>query len=164
MNALGSSRRWSAPALLVALFSLACGPILMFSGGHLSGEEGTWPADLQRTAEIEEIQLETRPGDPHSVNIWVVVVDGNAYVATSLLLGPEVPDEREWVRNVAANPDVRVRIEGVVYPARLEVLDDEPLKSRLIEAYVAKYPQLDQARGEAARFYRIVNRNGAKTP
>jgi hypothetical protein len=133
----------------------------MFPGGRLSGEESSWPADWRDAVDVEEIQLETRPEDPYSVNVWVVVVNGEAYIATSLLLGSEVPDEREWVRNVTADPRVRVRVEGVVYPAQLEVLDDERMKASVLAAYAAKYPESDPARGDAARFYRIVNRDGA---
>lgn len=132
----------------------------MFSGGRLSGEEGSWPTGWQDAADVSQIQLETRPEDPHSVNVWIVVVDGAAYISTSLLHGTEVPDEREWVRNVAADPRVRVRIDGVVYLAQLEVLDDERLKARVLEAFAAKYPELDRARGSGARFYRITNREG----
>ena len=106
-------------------------------------------------------QLETRPEDPHSINIWFVVVDGQAFVATSLLLGPEVPEEREWVRNVDLDPRVRLRLKGVVYPARLEVLEDRELRNRALDAFRAKYPELDPERGSGARFFRVAARNGS---
>ncbi len=160
MRVLELSRLRLAAGFVAALLSLACGPILMFSGGRLSGDEGVWPTGWQHIADVSQIQLETRPDDPHSVNLWIVVVEGEAYIATSLLLGTEVPDEREWVRNVAADPRVRVRVEGVVYPAQLEVLDDESLKARVLEAFAAKYPELDRDRGSGARFYRIGKRDG----
>lgn len=146
-----------AAALAAALW-LGCslGPIGPLSGGHLTGQEGTWPDDWTRTADIEQAQLETRPEDPHSVNVWLVVVDGRAYLATSLLVGTETPDEREWVRNVAADPRVRLRVEGVVYPARLQVVGDPALRERIFAAYHTKYPELDPSRSSAARFFQVT--------
>ena len=146
---------------IAVLFSLVLcigcgGPLGPFSGGRLSGEEGGWQEDWDNAADVVEIQLETGPEDPHSVNLWVVVVDHEAYVATSLLMGSEVPEEREWVRNVAADPRVRIRIEKIVYSAQLETVDDPALRGRLLGAFQLKYPEVKELRGEAARFYRVV--------
>jgi len=148
--------------LFVLALCVACGPIGPFSGGHLSGDEAGWPADWNSAADVTEIQLETGLEDPHSVNLWIVVVDDEAYIATSLLIGSEVPEEREWVRNVDADPRVRVRVDGIIYPARLEtVVKDPALKVRILEAYQSKYPEMDELRGNAARFYKIVKPTAA---
>ena len=143
--------------LFVLALCVGCGPIGPFSGGRLSGDEAGWREDWNNIADVTQIQLETGSEDPHSVNLWVVVVDNDAYVATSLLMGSEVPEEREWVRNVAADPNVRIRAEGNVYSARLETVDDSILRARLLEAYQLKYPELKESRGAAARFYRFVS-------
>jgi hypothetical protein len=137
---------------------MGCGPIGPFAGGRLSGAEGSWPVDWSTAAELPQIQLETAIEDPSSINVWVVVLDRKAFIATSLLMGPEVPDERGWVRDVLVDPRVRVRVDGVVYPARLMVLDDPDEIASVFEAFRMKYPELEEARGAAVRFYRIVKR------
>ena len=35
------------------------------------------------TNEVDTVQLETRPGDPYSVNIWCVAIEGALYVRGS---------------------------------------------------------------------------------
>ena len=152
-------QRTLAYATLLAL-AVACGPIGPFSGGRLAGEERSWPSSWQVAAELEQIQLETRPDAPHSVNVWVVVVEASPFVATSLLMGADEPGEREWVRNVAANPLVRVRVGGFLYRARLETVTEEALRGRLVEAFRSKYPQLKVDRTSRALFYRIAPREG----
>lgn len=110
--------------LWMALAVLACGPIGPIPGGRLGGpvHRGA-PPDWQALSEIETIQLESRPDDPHSVNVWFAVDQGVLYVPTSLLRGPDDPEERDWVRNTIADPRVRLRIDGTLYPlhaARVE--------------------------------------------
>ena len=144
--------------LLVLALCMACGPIGPFSGGRLSGEEGSWPTDWNSIADVPEIQLETTPADPYSINVWFVVVDSEAYIASSLLMGPEIPEEREWIRKIANDPQVRLRIEGILYAARVEIVADSGLKTRVFEAFRAKYPQLEESRGDAARYFRIARR------
>ena len=144
--------------LLMVVLCVACGPIGPFSGGRLSGDEGEWPSDWKSATEVAQIQLETEPSDPHSVNLWLAVVDGEAFVATSLLSGVDDPEERAWVSNIETDPRVRVRIEGIVYPARLESVDDASRKARVFEAFRLKYPHLEESRCEAARYFLIVAR------
>jgi hypothetical protein len=148
----------------VFLFCIGCGPIGPFSGGRLSGEEQGWPEDWNRVADVTQIQLETGQKDLHSVNLWIVVVDDDAYLATSLLVGTEVPEEREWVRNVSTDPRVRIRVDGDLYLARLETFTDEALRARVFDAFYLKYPQLEESRGEAARYFRITRRATAPMP
>jgi len=150
--------------LVVLALSLGCGPIGPFSGGRLSGDEGNWPQDWSRFADVTQIQLETGPKDPHSVNVWFVVVDDEAYLATSLLVGTEVPEEREWVRNVLADPRVRIRIEGTLYLARLEAVGDSTMKGRVFDAFKLKYPELEESRGDAARYFKVAKRSVAVMP
>ena len=153
-------QRWvvALAAIGMAASLVGCGPIGPFSGGRLSGEAGSWPIDWDSTAELAQIQLETAPEDPHSVNVWVVTHGGEAFIATSLLVGTEVPEEREWVRNVSDNPDARVRIGDIVYPVRLEAIDDSDLIAAVFSAFQIKYPELKESRAAGARFFKIVPR------
>lgn len=150
--------------LFVLALSMGCGPIGPFSSGRLSGDEGSWPEDWSRIADVTQIQLETGPKDPYSVNVWFVVVDDEAYLATSLLAGPKVPEEREWVRNVVADPLVRIRIEGILYLARLVTLTDGTMKGRVFDAFKLKYPELEESRGDAARYFKVAKRSVTTMP
>jgi hypothetical protein len=98
------------------------------------------------------------------VNLWFVVVVDEAYLATSLLMGTEVPEEREWVRNVTADPRVRIRIEGILYQALLETLTDSSMKGRVFDAFKLKYPELEESRGDAAHYFKIAKRSVAVMP
>ena len=150
--------------LLVFIFCMGCGPLGPFSGGRLSGDEGSWPEDWNRIADVPQIQLETDPKDPYSVNVWFVVVDDEAYLATSLLVGTEVPEERGWVRVVTSDPRFRIRIEGTLYQARLETVTDPTLKGRVFDAFYAKYPALEESRGDGARYFKVMKRSVATMP
>jgi len=101
---------------IVALGVLGCGPIGPLPGGRLSGEVGPPDAsDWSAVAQEQTLHLETRPEDPHSVNTWFVVLGPRLYVPTSMIRGPKDPAERDWVANVQADPNVRLRIDGIVY-------------------------------------------------
>ena len=58
--------------LLLLAFSMGCGPFLLLPGGELEGTSVPTPADWSFLADISTVQIETRPEDPYSVNIWVV--------------------------------------------------------------------------------------------
>ena len=67
--------------VLITLLILACGPLGPLPGGELSGSVASAPSDWSFTDEQENVQLETRPSDPYSVNVWGAGVDGSFYVA-----------------------------------------------------------------------------------
>lgn len=133
-----------APALLALLPLLVvasgCGPLGPIPGGALRGpvHEGPLPA-WNTVADVEQIQLETRPGDPYSVNTWCGVHAGRLYVPTSLIRGADDPMEREWVRNVLEDARVRARIDGVVYPLLAVRVEDEQELAAARAALLQKY-------------------------
>lgn len=143
------------PALLVVV---GCGPLGPLSGGSLRGETAPLPTSWQDRAEVENAQLETNPADPHSINIWWVSVDDSPFVSTSLILGPEDPKERTWVKNVEANPDVRLRVGKTVFEARLEKLADPAVRARVLASMAEKYGELSPERTPTAWIYRVVAR------
>lgn len=144
-------------ALGMTIFVGCSNPIGPFSGGRLSGEETAWPPDWAAVSNQAEAELETRPDDPYSVNIWFVVVADDAYLSSSLLYGTHEPEEREWVRNVDTDPRVRFRVGGIVYPARAEAIEDPDQKALVLDAFRVKYPQLERERENAARVFRLVD-------
>lgn len=132
----------SALLVLLASASFACGPIGPVAGGRLRGtpHQGNLPS-WEFVADVETVQIETRPDDPYSVNTWIGSYQGGLYVPTSLILGADEPSEREWVRNVEADPRVRLRIDGTVYELQALRVEDEATVEGVRAALLAKYEE-----------------------
>ncbi len=142
---------------LLALLA-ACGPIGPIPGGTLRGDVSeTAVEDWSFTDAHETAQLETDPGDPHSVNTWMTGHAGSLYVPTSLILGAENPTDRTWVQNVDRDPRVRVRIDGVIYErVAVRVTDEVELatvRAKLIEKYDVEAS--DDGQEQKAWIYRL---------
>ena len=121
--------------LLITLSSLLAGcdePFIVMAGGPLTGEEADPPADWTAFNEVEVVQLETRPEDPYSVNVWMVASGPNIYVATG-------EGDTNWTEHIARNPDVRLRVNGVIYPLEAFRVTDEAEKIAIGNEYVKKY-------------------------
>lgn len=128
-------------ALFIPLCTaLACGgPLGPVSGGALSGEVAAVPSDWSFANAVEQVQIETNPADPYSVNTWIGSLDGKLYVPSSMIRGPENPAERTWVQHVQREPAVRVRIEGKLYALDAVRVTDESEYAAVLAALDAKY-------------------------
>ena len=105
-------------AFAFAVGVLACnGPMGLLPGGELSGEDRPIPSSWNFAGTSGQAQLETRPEDPYSVNINYTIVDGRLYINAG-------DTETEWAKNIAVNPSVRLRIDGVIYDLRAERVTD----------------------------------------
>jgi len=104
--------RRSGIAVLTAAAALACagcgGPFLAFPGGELSGEVVTLPVTDWSFADDTFVDVETRPGDPYSVELNYVVKDGQLYI--------DPAEGRTWFDHLRADPRLRVRFGGKIYP------------------------------------------------
>jgi hypothetical protein len=133
---LSSTRHRPAVGLiLVALLTTMSGcaePFIVMAGGELAGEVADPPVDWSGYKDEEIIQLETRPEDPYSVNIWMIARGPDLYVATG-------DDPTRWTRNIDENPDVRVRIQGMIYELEASRVEDVEEKTAIGGEYVAKY-------------------------
>jgi hypothetical protein len=131
---------------------LACGPVVMIPGGRLSGEAKPVPSDWSFSDSVETVQLETRPDDPYSVNIWGAAAGPDFFIASG-------KPENAWAEHILADDRVRLRIDGAVYEMRA-IRDDSPeSRERFLAAAKAKYdfePEPDQASG--AVLFRLVAR------
>lgn len=88
---------------------LACGgPLLAIPGRGLSGEVVTDPVTDWSFVTDHFVDLETRPGDPYSVELNYVVRDGRLYIDPS--------EGRRWLDHLRADPRARVRFGGRIYP------------------------------------------------
>ncbi|HEB90564.1 MAG TPA: DUF2255 family protein [Deltaproteobacteria bacterium] len=95
-------------AVATLFFLVGCGPMLVLPGGRLSGTPAPAPSDWEWTDEVSTIQLETRPEDPYSVNIWAIGLGDRLYVHAGR-------NRSRWVENMEKDPSVRVAIDGRIY-------------------------------------------------
>ena len=99
---------------LVIPLVLACGgPVGLLPGGRLSGELEPAPGNWVFAGDYGYMELETRPADPYSVNLAYTVLDGVLYANAG-------DSETRWVKNIAADPQVRIRMGETLYSLRAE--------------------------------------------
>ena len=107
--------------------------MFVFAGGELAGTERPMPPSWDFTEEFTTVQIETRPGDPYSVNLWGVGVDGSFYVAAS------DADDAAWARAIEDEPRVRLRVGDEIYPLLATRTVDPTELDNVIDAFVDKY-------------------------
>lgn len=143
-------------ALLLAACSGPLGPI---AGGMLKGTSTEIPSSWGVVKGVEHVQLETiNDGKPRSVLIWIGVLDDRLYVATSLISGSSDPAERTWVKNVTANPNIRLRVEDNIYQLKaVRVVDPTSLEAAR-SALMLKYDVAVDDQSSAAWVYELAAR------
>lgn len=128
---------WVVPVGLL-LLALGCGgPLVMLPGGSLSGTLTTPPSDWAFTDAVETVQLETRPEDPYSVNIWGVAVDDRFFIVSGRGM------ESAWAQHIAADPNVKLRVGSDLYELRAIRSEDSAVRERFLTALTAKYEDFD---------------------
>ena len=127
------SRAPSITLLLVLTILIGCsGPFLLLPGGELEGPVAETPDDWSFTDEISTIQVETRPEDPYSINIWAVALGDALYLHAGA-------NRTAWVENLEQDPRARVAVEGTLYEVRASRVGDPEEFARFAEAYDEKY-------------------------
>jgi hypothetical protein len=91
---------------------VACDPLVMIPGGRLSGPVVPPPENWSFTDAIDTVQLETRPADPYSVNVWCIAVDDDLFVIAGSGL------ETTWAQHIASDDRVRLRVAESIYELR----------------------------------------------
>jgi hypothetical protein len=92
-----------------------------------------WPG---RLATVEEVDIETTRGagaPVHRTTIWVVTGDGDAYVRS--LKG----ERGRWYRELMANPDAFLHVEGDAVPVRAVSAADPESVARTTRGFHEKY-------------------------
>jgi hypothetical protein len=105
------------------------GPI---PGGELEGTQSAWPQDWSYTNDIENILLQTRPLDPYSVTIWIVVDDGVPYIAAGDM-------DSTWAKAILENPEIILSVEGKLINARASRVTSTEEVLKVADHYVTKY-------------------------
>jgi hypothetical protein len=121
--------------VILATLLVSCSePRSMIPGGQLSGEVFSTP--LTWVDVPETIQVETRPSDPYSINIWGVGIGQHLYIATS-------DSGTTWSDFINTDSDIRARIGFSLYELSATSITDPVERSRVAAAYVSKY-ELDK--------------------
>jgi hypothetical protein len=139
--------------LLFVLGAAGCdGPFVVFPGGEIAGEVQPAPSAWGDEGEYGTAQLETRPEQPYSVNIAYTILGGALYVNAG-------DTETQWVKNLTANHNVRMRIAGVLYALTAQRVDDRAEIARFGEAWVDQSMlRRDPAELDEVWLYRMVPR------
>ncbi len=84
---------------------------------------------------LTEIEVETRGtlGIPHSVTTVLWRAGDHLYIPCKAC------DTKRWPGNVAADPQVRIRVRGIVYPMRMQRVADPAERDELLGA---AFPQV----------------------
>jgi len=73
-----------------------------------------------------------RSGRPHTVTLWSAYDDGVLWLRGDA--------DADWYRNLSADPNCRIRVDGMeVAGFREEVVDEAAALRRLVELWRAKY-------------------------
>lgn len=112
---------------------LGCGgPFVLLPGGALEGPTVTTPDTWSFTDAVKTVQLETRPADPYSVNIWLIALDENLYVHAGA-------NRATWVEHIEADPTVRLRVGESIYELAASRVEDQEEFDRFSDAYDRKF-------------------------
>jgi hypothetical protein len=142
-----------APILTALLMLMACDPRGPLPGGKLDGRVATPPADWSFSDDTENVQLETRPSKPYSVNIWGVGVGSSFYVAAG------GGGEASWAQHIGDDPRVRLRVDDTLYELQAIRVEAEPERERFLEALQAKYDwEPEPGQTEEAWLFRLEPR------
>ena len=135
----GRAARWLAAA---ALLAAGCEPEGHRPGAWLRGEVVAGPvADWSACDAQPQIAVETRTwyGIPHSVTTACAVANGALYVPSVYGTDEVFPEARQWNRNVARDPRVRVKIGERIYERRAVLVTDPEERAAVRAAFAAKY-------------------------
>jgi hypothetical protein len=119
---------------LFLLFALVgCDPIVMIPGGQLSGELTPTPDNWRFTDATDTFQLETRPSDPYSVNVWAIAIDDSIFVVAGSGM------ETTWAQHIANDDRVRLRVGEAIYELRASEDEAQETREAFLVAAKRKY-------------------------
>jgi len=128
------------------------GPIGPVPAGTLRGAFGSAALpDLASLGSRRELQLQVNPDRPRSMNVWLLVVDGELYVPSGF------PRWKVWPEVVLRDPRAVLRVDDTLYDVTAERVDDPALRERLEAALQEKY---GTPGGAETWFFRIRPRTG----
>jgi hypothetical protein len=132
-------KRVALVAVMIVL--AACEPQDRRPGTWLSGEVAPPPADWAFVNDQQEVFLETHPwyGIPHSVTVVIAEADGAVFVPSIYAEDAPFPGTKRWNANIAANPEVRLKVGDALYEMTARNAADEAEWQAGLDALAAKY-------------------------
>ena len=118
--------------LIILLALSACSEYLPIAGGQLKGTVSPLPEHWSELATTEIIQMESIGDAPYSVNLWMVEVDGAPHIFAG-------DNRAAWVENIAANPNVRLKINEEIFELRAKRVTDAAVFEIYAQAWKLKY-------------------------
>ncbi len=115
--------------------------VLLVAAVILVGPASALPPDWSMLAQEETIEALTHDADGESrqTTIWLVDLDGSAYIRTS--------QSSRWGADVVRAPDIALRIGEQEIPVRANFIIDEDLRQKVTQAFRNKYGMEDAVIG-----------------
>jgi deazaflavin-dependent oxidoreductase (nitroreductase family) len=89
-------------------------------------------AQMANTSTLRLTHYGRRSGMPYEVTIWFMVESEVVYLATA-------NRKRQWPRNVAVRPEVKLQIGNETFTGRVEVIADRATIEHVTDLLAAKY-------------------------
>ena len=129
---MASQTRTQVAALGLVVLAIACkGPVGLMAGGGLEGETQPVPASWAFAGDSGTMQLETNAAEPYSVNIAYTILADVIYINAG-------DTETQWVKNMEADPRVRLNVDDSIYALRAERVTDKTVTAAFGEAWTSQ--------------------------
>lgn len=128
--------------VLLIVLATACGPkFFVVPGGELRGTVASGTVDdWGFTDAVQRVQLETRPDVPYSVHVYGVGSGADFFIASQgwrRSIGG--CGNARWIRHIAADPRVRLRVGETLYELKAVRVQDEVELARVHHLFEGKY-------------------------
>jgi hypothetical protein len=116
-------------AVLLAL--AACGPV---PGGTLAGSSAPVPAEWAPTLGGDKAfcEIESRPADPHSIQLECFLLDGKLYVNSHRFVRSSWWPARSWALIWLEEPAVKVRIGDAIFALDAREVQDAAERDKVL--------------------------------
>ena len=120
---------YSLALLSLTILLTGCSdPLVGIPGKALSGDTVAIPESWTDVPDV--VQLELRPSEPYSINIWAVTANNHLYVAT---------EGTKWIPFISEDNRVKVRMDSSLYELVATLAIDPEERRSVGNAFVTKY-------------------------
>jgi hypothetical protein len=129
--------------------------LLACTAGSALAEPASQPPAWGELAAEETVEVVTvdADGEARETTVWLAVLDGQGYVRTG---------GTRWGENLVRDPRLVLRIGDAEYALRVEMIEDDGLRQRIVAVFREKYgvtdAVLDWIRGDRPKIMRLIPR------
>ena len=137
--------------------AVALGLILAVASAAGGGSARAAAPDWDAIADVGTVVISTanENGSTRQTTIWLIMVDGEAYIRTGRAT--------RWGGNLERDPDAVLRVGDIDYRVRASFVEDEALRARIVESFREKYgwsdAMINVMRGSHPRIMRLDARD-----